>query len=372
MSKKKLIILLVIIFCFIVILIGGTYAWLTFNQTVVDSNKNTVSACFIIDSDYTNDDTNIDKTTALSGTLFQSSKPRAGLSGTVGMKINYECDVDAVGDIFLTVNENTDSVLYKKTPAHCENPTTLETLVNYTDSYTCTTYGGTWVEENTKSALKYAVYENIAKAPLVVGHINDVGTMTLYDDFVLNYLNKVYYIYIWLDGNLADNEYFNVSFDGYIHLGATQTETYAVYSEDDYSLRFYRSKTLISVGDTYNGRSVTNVYKGFEDSSRIPWDSIKSLVRIVSFDGYVYPVTTANWFSNMNNVEFMELKNLDISKVTNMNGMFQNSSIVNPIDLSVWNVCNVTNYSNFSSSTNMTQPFFGDSTQCNGGEPAPQ
>lgn len=39
---------------------------------------------------------------------------------------------------------------------------------------------------------------------------------------------------------------------------------FAVYSEDDHSLMFYKRKGLPKVGDMFNSRKVTEVYTGFE------------------------------------------------------------------------------------------------------------
>ena len=44
---------------------------------------------------------------------------------------------------------------------------------------------------------------------------------------------------------------------------------YAVYSDDDNSLRFYRSDEEINVCDNYRGRAVTMVYTVFK--TEVPW-----------------------------------------------------------------------------------------------------
>ena len=220
MGKKRSIILVVAIICIGILVTGGTYAWMTFGGTIINGADNGTTTCFILNYDYVDDDGNA----TLGGTLFQSSKPRAGLSGSVTMSIDSNCNVNGTGTIYLTVNGSTSATLYKKVKAHCEDSVTLQTLTNYTSSSACTSAGGKWVSANSKSALKYAVYENVTATPVAVGHINGTGNITLYSGFPLRHTSSKYYIYIWLDGELADNTYLGVSFDGDIHLGATQTE----------------------------------------------------------------------------------------------------------------------------------------------------
>ena len=139
MNKRRLIILVMAIVCFGMLIVGGTYAFLSFSEVTIEGNVSGLSACFIAEEDYSNGD----GTTAISGTLFQSSKPRAGLSGKVGLKISSSCRIGGVGHIYLTVNSATASVLYQKAKARCENPTTLETMTSYTTSSTCKSAGGT-------------------------------------------------------------------------------------------------------------------------------------------------------------------------------------------------------------------------------------
>ena len=79
----------------------------------------------------------------------------------------------------------------------------------------------------TESALKYAIYEeNFSGEPIKVGRINQsTGTIILLDDFQLNVGSSTkYYISIWLDGNIADSQYVNQSFSGYIKASAIQQD----------------------------------------------------------------------------------------------------------------------------------------------------
>lgn len=326
MSKKKRIIIIISIITFAMLLVGGTFAWLIFDGALVFGNSQAQSSCFVIDYDYTNDDGTMD----LSGTLMQTSVPKTGLSGKVQLGIHPDCsDTMGEGTIYLNVASADNPLLQPVAKAHCENPLTLQTMKNYTTSSACTSAGYTWVSN--KPALKYAVYEDIDSNPVSVGYINKTGDITLYDGFTI-YGSKIpYYIYIWLDGELANNSYMNVNFTGNIHLEVNQTEglegeAYAIYSADDNSLRFYRSTTPITVGDTYEGRIVTNVYTGFETESYTtgtrPWEEISANIKHVVMEDIISPVSTANWFINFISCSYFDVTKLDASKVTNMRGMF--------------------------------------------------
>ena len=198
MDRKKLIGLIIGIILFAALIVGATFAWLTYAINVTNGNYNVETSCF--DVNYENG---------------------ADISGNVNAK----------GKIELVIN-SISSKLYEATTAHCENTSTLETLLNYSSQTACETSSGETVTDltrvwTTKSALKYAIYEeNFSGEPIIVGHINEsTGTITLYESFALNVGSSTkYYISIWLDGNIADSQYVNQSFSGYIKASAIQQD----------------------------------------------------------------------------------------------------------------------------------------------------
>lgn len=180
MGKNKYLMLAIAVICFGLLLVGGTYAFVTFTATVTNSKIDATSTCFIIDYD-TGD--------AITGTLFQSSTAQGGLTGTVKLNINEECSVAANGTITLNVGTETSSVLLSE------------------------------------GALKYAVFEAIDEQPVSTGTITKTGDINIYTGFTLpNKYAKSYYIYVWLDGAIADNDYIDVTFSGSIKASAMQTE----------------------------------------------------------------------------------------------------------------------------------------------------
>lgn len=222
MDRKKLIGLIIGIILFAALIVGATFAWLTYAINVTNGNYNVETSCF---------DVNYENGADISGTLNMVANPLNGRSTTISMGINEGCNVNAKGKIELVIN-SISSKLYEATTAHCENTLTLETLLNYSSQTACETNVGQTVTNltrvwTTESALKYAIYEeNFSGEPIIVGHINEsTGTITLYESFALNVGSSTkYYISIWLDGNIADSQYVNQSFSGYIKASAIQQD----------------------------------------------------------------------------------------------------------------------------------------------------
>ena len=222
MDRKKLIGLIIGIILFAALIVGATFAWLTYAINVTNGNYNVETSCF---------DVNYENGADISGTLNMVANPLNGRSTTISIGINEGCNIVAKGKIELVIN-SISSKLYEATTAHCENALTLETLLNYSNKDDCETNVGQTVTNltrvwTTESALKYAIYEeNFSGIPIKVGHINEsTGTITLYESFALNVGSSTkYYISIWLDGNIADSQYVNQSFSGYIKASAIQQD----------------------------------------------------------------------------------------------------------------------------------------------------
>lgn len=178
-TKNKYFVLVLVVITIGLLCVGGTYAYLSFTATVQNTISNGTSKCFLAD---------FEAGEAIEGVLYQSKTPKGGLSGSVSMKINSTCNVSGTGTIKLNVASSTSNILVSE------------------------------------GALKYAVYENINSSPVASGSINAKGNTNLYSGFTLSTTAKTYYIYVWLDGTIADNDYFDVSFSGYIHAEATQTD----------------------------------------------------------------------------------------------------------------------------------------------------
>ncbi len=125
----------------------------------------------------------------------------------------------------------------------------------------------------------------------------------------------------------------------------------AIYCESDGSLTFVKDTVKYSAGGTYDGKTVTAVYTGFEEnnyteSNLAPWNSNRENIKSVSVKDTITPISTAYWFYMFKNCGTFDLAKLDTSNVTDMSCMFKfagyNATTWSIGDLSNWDVSNVT------------------------------
>ncbi len=128
---------------------------------------------------------------------------------------------------------------------------------------------------------------------------------------------------------------------------ASEPTAFAVYSEGDKSLNFYKSQEVPNEGDTYKGTTVTKVWIGIEDleptDEGIPWRSIRDkLVTATVVDEGIQPVSTAYWFAGAGKLTTADMSKLDTSNVTNMRTMFSECVELTTIgDVSGWDTSQV-------------------------------
>ena len=135
---------------------------------------------------------------------------------------------------------------------------------------------------------------------------------------------------------------------------------FAVYSEDDHSLMFYKRRGVPKVGDMFNYRRVTAVYTGFETgtytlvetptnrygSSTAPWAAHQSQIEAVKIvDDGIAPKSVSVWFSNMTKLKSVDVARLDTSKCTQMGDTFFMATQLQSLDLSSWDVSSTYNFS---------------------------
>lgn len=224
---KKNITLVISILLFVLLIVGSTFAYLIFSVYVTNGVYNTSLTCFNVTYDINNSDGSSD----ITGTLFPSSGPSGGLNGAVKIGIDPDCNVNAIGNLYLDVDSASD-LLFQTVEAHCENSQTLKTMTDYTTEDECVAAtNGTWVTDG--GPLKYAVYNTSqvtsSTVPIKVGYLKQLSQINIYEDFILYDVdsetqssaataagfgsdgNISYYIYIWMDGNLTDNSYASLS-----------------------------------------------------------------------------------------------------------------------------------------------------------------
>jgi len=127
-------------------------------------------------------------------------------------------------------------------------------------------------------------------------------------------------------------------------------KSYAVYSDDDKSLTFYRTRNEIKEGEKYNGLTVTAIYtefdnKTFSRSDRPPWYEYKDVIEKVYVQGKLRPKNTSLWFEGLVNCSYLDVTDLDVSNVTDMSSMFkfvgQNTYSFKIVGLEDWDTSNV-------------------------------
>lgn len=136
-------------------------------------------------------------------------------------------------------------------------------------------------------------------------------------------------------------------------------EAFAVFSADDGSLNFYKRRIVPTVGSQFEGRTVTNVYTGFEDKEYkcvqvgtqigvdyeedaiidTPWHTIRLSVKTVEVvDEGIKPISLQYWFSNFQNCTSFKLNRLDTTNVRSLSTTFNRCLSAVDMQISSWNV----------------------------------
>lgn len=139
---------------------------------------------------------------------------------------------------------------------------------------------------------------------------------------------------------------------------STPDEVFAVYSDSDNSLTFYRDKRVPENGDDYRGKKASRVYADVETTRyatvlsnypkcEAPWlaDDVSEKVKSVRFDGVVKPISCAEWFRGMRACTSMDLANLDTSECEDFSFMFSDCNSLTDLDVSGFSTAKVTDFS---------------------------
>ena len=116
---------------------------------------------------------------------------------------------------------------------------------------------------------------------------------------------------------------------------------FAVYSEDDHSLMFYKRRGIPNVGDMFNYRRVTAVYTGFEKDTYTgtwpkddcPWFDIAGNVKSVKAVDTIRPKSMAWWFNQFTTCVSFDLGNVDTSECTSLERLFSSCGSVETANL---------------------------------------
>ena len=116
---------------------------------------------------------------------------------------------------------------------------------------------------------------------------------------------------------------------------------FAVYSEDDHSLMFYKRRGVPKVGEMFNCRRVTEVYTGFESAeyyatgydpkldnwaymtANTPWFEMRNeILSVKAIDPGISPNSLSCYFYRFENVKTIDLSNFSFKDLTRMEWAF--------------------------------------------------
>lgn len=127
---------------------------------------------------------------------------------------------------------------------------------------------------------------------------------------------------------------------------ASDSVPFAVYSEDDASLTFYKRRALPVQGSVFEGKTATAVYANIQNTkSTPPWKGIaRKIERVAVVDEGVAPQTMYAWFFECNNLLSVNLSRLDTSKTTSLGYAFSRCKSLTELDLSALDTSSVRSF----------------------------
>lgn len=129
--------------------------------------------------------------------------------------------------------------------------------------------------------------------------------------------------------------------------------SFAVYSNSDSSLRFYKNNDVVVEGSEYQGRPVTKLYSNIDEDimytsyNNVPWNDLSDVhFDSIIIEDVISPKYTNYWFSYLAYPTNIDLNNLNTSEVLDMSHMFMglsdetNNALIT-LNLSSWDTSKV-------------------------------
>lgn len=142
-------------------------------------------------------------------------------------------------------------------------------------------------------------------------------------------------------------------------------QAFAVYTADNTTLTLYKADEVPSVGDTYEGHVVTNVFPIDESDTYFgesPFEAVAGVVEQVEVadcgENKITPLSMDHWFDGfVNLVEVDGWEYADTSQVTNMSYTFSHTDLSNGVSAPELDTSSVTTMSNmFSYNDGLASP----------------
>lgn len=170
-----------------------------------------------------------------------------------------------------------------------------------------------------------------------------------------------------LTGVDSNQDLFNEAADSEFSIGTVTfhvqavKQAFAIYSDTDSSLDFYKRVRMPDVGDTFENRKVTNIYTGFETSIydiialgetndnakddatvNTPWYGIRNEALSVNvIDNGIMPNELQNWFENFTVCESFKINKLDTHRCHSFHNLFSNCYAMTTCEVSNLDASNV-------------------------------
>lgn len=180
----------------------------------------------------------------------------------------------------------------------------------------------------------------------------DVHNVSNFNHFFENCHNLTIDLSDWNVNPDTSHINFNLNAAGATLPKPWQAGSFAIYSNDDNSLDFYHKENieLSDIGNTYNGKTVTNVYFDFEENNPAIDKSSEHIYKYGYFhdlenkvtsinviDSGISPTSISGWFSDFRKLENVNgFQKIDMSRCTDAHYLFTFDSNLTRIDLSNW------------------------------------
>ena len=121
-------------------------------------------------------------------------------------------------------------------------------------------------------------------------------------------------------------------------------KAFAVFSEDDGSLNFYKRAKVPEIGSRFEGKMVSDIFTGFEEQPAAPYaPDIKlspfnrvsrACQTVTVIDEGISPITMESWFIGFSTCRRIDLAKLHATRVKNLRNCIHDCNLLEEIDLS--------------------------------------